>query len=222
MTHRSAQSIATALCVFVAATPLAIATDETNPVRARTAARPDNPTPNVSNLLSGVGLPDTLPGNRAVQPLSIVLVLDDTYTSQARAREVQALGSWLQTHHHRLTRISLIDRTRHRMSRPMPGAALDSADIDRPVTSVSAGLIAVSRSTTRDRLLVVLNRRTSVRGAKVANLYLSTRHGALMPQVVPLALGGQREVAIDPRRQQTLAATIARAVISVSGMREKR
>jgi hypothetical protein len=178
-------------------------------------------TPPSGAALPGVGMPGVLPGNTAVKPLHLALVFDDTYTGKARERELQALGVWLQTNHNPRTRVTVIDRSRRRASRPL--AAADLADV-RLVRRAPSPARVVRRALRRhvNRLLVTIGNFVKPTLMKTATVRVHARRGARTPADLQLARGDHRIVRVDPRRRNALASTLARAIISISGMRERR
>jgi hypothetical protein len=143
-------------------------------------------------------MPGVLPGNRRVRPLRIAIVFDRSYRGRARARELRALRAWLAANHNPRTRLFVADR---------------GGSPARVVRHALAGQ--------RGRMLVTTGHHTTPAFSRAATLRVDTRRGAATPAAVPLGPGGRRVVAIDPRRRRALAATVARSIISVSGMRER-
>jgi hypothetical protein len=167
-------------------------------------------------------MPGVLPGNTAVKPLAIAIVFENAYTGEARARELRALGAWLQANHNLRTRLTVIDRLRRRASRPLAAAALERIPPPlRPVPSITQQIRRVLRDHPH-RLLITIGNFIQSPLANTATLSVRARPGAPTATAVELAPGGHRAVDVDPRRRGALAAALARAIISISGMRERR
>jgi len=173
--------------------------------------------------LGAVGMPGVLPGDHAVRPLSVAMVFGDTDTATQRALELRKLGAWLQLNHDPRTRVTLIDRTRRRTTPRLTATQLGVSRDSRSVTSLRRAVRSALPTQPRDRLLVTLDDHgLTTAGAGVATLRLRSALDAPPSPAVALAPGGRASAALDIRRPGALAETIARAVISVSGMREKR
>ncbi len=188
---------------------------------AKHHATPATPTPMFGTRLAGVGMPGALPGNRAVKPLEIAIVIDDTYTGKARARELRALGGWLQSNHNPRTRITIIDRARRRASRRLAAADLGHVRLVRRAPRLTR-MLRRALKRYRNRLLVTIGDLSNPTLTNTATLRVHPRRGASTANDVQLVQGDHRVVHVDPRRRGALAATVARAVITISGMRERQ
>lgn len=176
-----------------------------------------------SRGLGAVGMPGVLPGNHAVRPLSVAVMFDDTDTATQRTPELRKLGAWLQLNHDPRTRVTVIDRTSRRTTPRLTATQLGASRNSHSVTSLRRAVRAALPARPRDRLLVTLDHHDlTTAGAGVAALRLHSAPAAPLRRALALAPGDRASAIVDIRRPGALAATIARAVISVSGMREKR
>jgi len=173
----------------------------------------------ISSGLSGVGMPTTLPGNVPVRPLRIVVVLGGALMPQAQAREIHALEGWLSGHVNPATRLTVV--ADHRITPALrPSEWTSTTPRQRFSGSLSGALkrrLAVGRG---HRVLVTLDRPYPLTGEDIARLRLVLREGADLPTSIPLRPGGTLVRVLDPNETQAIAATIARAIISMSRMTE--
>jgi hypothetical protein len=171
--------------------------------------------------LGGVGMPALAAAPDRVPAATVALVVDGSLTPAALRRELAALGSWLATSHAPGTRVALIDATTGRASAPLGAAQLARAGASRPHPSTSAAIDTVLAREGGRRLLV--NVGTSASSSRRAStLNVATRPGATPAPSVALARGGTASVTIDERRPNALAASVARALMEISGQRERR
>ena len=145
--------------------------------------------------LSGVGMPQTIPGNTEVKPLRIVMLLGDIGHA-AEVREQNALDGWLAAHANPATRITVLNRA------------------DTPTAVDSAFTVGRGQP-----LLVTLDATTpAALPPRTSVLNLTSRVGAATPTAVALAPAQTTAMNIDTRRPRALAATVARSVISLTHM----
>jgi hypothetical protein len=168
--------------------------------------------------LPGVGMPALAAAQERPKPVRVALVLDRTYDPVALRRELRALGTWLQENHAAGTRVSIIDAQAARASAPLRPATLASGGRLRAQESTTAAVRTALGGPPERRLLVTLGSQAP-RAAQARTLSIATRHGA-SGRVT--RSGARSRVAIDERRPNALAATIARAIMRVSGQREPR
>jgi hypothetical protein len=188
---------------------------------ARRAAAAAAPTPAAAGLsLPPVGMPQLRTAPDHVRPVRVALVVDRTYDRPALRRELRALGAWLGENHASATRVAVIDAPTARASRPLDAAHLAGASPTRQRASTTA---AVRSELSRGgrRLLVTLGGAATPRGTPRA-LRIATRPGASAGSSAALAYRRRSRVTIDERRPNALAAEVARAVMAVSGERERR
>jgi hypothetical protein len=169
--------------------------------------------------LPGVGMPALALAQRRPRPVRVALVLDRAYDPTALRRELRTLGTWLSEHHAPGTRVTVIDARSARASVPLRGAELAGARPLRSRPSTTAAIrSALGRPQSR-RLLVTVGS-TAPRLATASTLSIATRRGAT--QRAPSRRGRRSRVAIDERRPNALAASVARAIMAISGQREPR
>ncbi len=168
--------------------------------------------------LGGVGMPNLASAPDEVAPVSVALVLDRTYGAAARRRELRALGGWLNEHHAAGTRVSLIDARTGRASAPLRPADLGRAQATRSRSSTAAAVDAAFARQRGRRLLVTLGSSAPPTGA--STLSIATRRGAR--EAAPTRSGRRSRATIDERRPEALAASVARAIMSISGQAERR
>jgi hypothetical protein len=172
--------------------------------------------------LGGIRMPETLAGNVPVKPVRIVLVVGNSYTAPALVREVSALGTWLEGHSNPSTRVTLIDAATGETTGPLPTARLSVARPIRRVTNLATATRAALHVGHGSALIATLNNSARLRFPRAAVLRLVSHDGAPTPASIALGPGETVRLAIDTRRARTFAATVARAVISISHMRERR
>jgi len=167
--------------------------------------------------LGGVGMPSLASAPDEVAPVSVALVLDRTYGEAARQRELRALGTWLAEHHAAGTRVSLVDARTGRASAPLRPADLGRAQATRARSSTAAAVDAAFARQRGRRLLVTLGSSAPPTGA--STLSIATRRGG--PPAVPTRSGRRSRATIDDRRPEALAASVARAIMAISGQTER-
>ena len=194
-----------------------LSSDDDERQRAPGAGAPVARSPATGGL-GGVGMPNLASAPDEVAPVSVALVLDRTYGTAARRRELRALGTWLAEHHAPGTRVSLIDARTGRASAPLRPADLARAQATRPRSSTAAAVDAAFASRRGRRLLVTLGSSAPPTGART--LSIATRRGARA--AIPTRSGRRSRATIDDRRPEALAATVARAIMAISGQSERR
>lgn len=172
--------------------------------------------------LPGVGMPDLLPAPAKVPRVRVALVLDaNSYDPAALRGELRALGTWLADNHAPGTRVSLIDADSGRASAPLRAAQLATARAERPRPSTKAAIRSAFGRQKRRRLLVTLGAAVTPPG-RATTLAVDTRRGAGAGSGAALRRGRRSRVTIDERRPNALAANVARAIMAISGQRERR
>jgi hypothetical protein len=217
------------LALLALALPLALlallsSSDDERSTR-RAAQPPARPAADLANGLSlpRVGMPSVRSAPAKVPQVRVALVLDRTYAPAALRRELRALSAWLQTNHAPATRVSLIDARSGRASAPLRAADLARARSRRARPGTTAAVRAAFARRQGRRLLVTLGSTVTPPGA-VSTLRVATRPGAGTGSRSQLRLrrGGRARATIDERRANALAASIARAIMAISGQREQR
>ncbi len=174
--------------------------------------------------LPGVGMPDLLPAPAKVPRVRVALVVDRTYDATSLRRELRALGSWLAVNHAPGTRVSVIDAQSARASRPLRAGDLADVRLQRQRRSTRAAIRSALVGRKGRRLLVALG--TAAPRSTARTLRIATRRGAGAGagagSSLPLRRGRRSRVTIDDRRPNALAASVARAIMAVSGQREQR
>lgn len=171
--------------------------------------------------LPAVGMPEVLAQPDEVGPVSVALVLDRTYDTPQLRGELDALGAWLAENHAPGTRVSVIDSVSARASAPLSAARLPEADASRPRESTASAIrAALARENGRDLLVTVGTSAQAPGGTKL--LQIDARPGAATGSGAVLAQRRRARVTIDDRRPNALAATVARAIMAISGERERR
>lgn len=211
MSRTAAQSLAAALAAFIAVTPLA--RDDTKPPSREHPSRATS-----AAGLSGVGMPDTGSGTLPVKPLTVVVAMRTSY-DPAMHREIDALGNWLGVHHGR-ARMTVVARGR---STPLiePSMIAQTPTI-RSIPSLSKFTRAIFSGRPGQRLLITIGLRRTPRPAGAATLWLLPQNDAPIVDGVPLRDHRAVEQPVDARRPGAVAATAARAVISLAHLREVR
>ncbi len=172
-----------------------------------------------SRSLPGVGMPGLLSGPQQPAALRIALVVDGGYDAAALRHELGALGSWISAHHAAGTRVTVIDAGSASATPPLRAPALAAAVPTRPRSSTTSAIASALRGDGR-RLLVTIG--TPARApARTSTLTVATRPGATAAPRVALKRGGRARVTIDERRPDALAASVARAMMDLSGQRER-
>ncbi len=171
--------------------------------------------------LPAVGMPQLLAQPDDVRPVRVALVLDRTYDSPALRRELRTLGGWLAENHAPATRVSVIDAASRRASAPLRADRLATAAVTRRRASTTAAVrSALGRGGGRD-LVVTLGAAATIPGA-ARRLQIATRPGAATGSGTVLERRRRARVTIDHRRPNALAASVARAIMAISGERERR
>jgi hypothetical protein len=172
-----------------------------------------------SATLAGVGMPALALAQRRPKPVRVALVLDRTYDPAALRRELRTLGTWLSEHHALGTRVTVIDAQSARASAPLRAVDLAGARPLRSRPSTTAAIRSALGRPQGRRLLVTLGS-AAPPIATASTLSIATRPGA--SQRAPSRRGRRSRVQIDDRRPNALAASVARAIMSISGQREPR
>jgi hypothetical protein len=164
-------------------------------------------------------MPDLRALPEAPPPARVALVVDSTYSPDALRRELRSLGAWLAANHAPGTRVSVIDAATGRASAPLSAAALTRGAPTRARAGTSAAIRSALRGAGR-RLLVTVG--SPAPASSASTLTVMTRRGTGAPVSVPLRRGRRSRIAIDDRRPNALAASVARALIAISGQSERR
>ncbi len=185
---------------------------------SKTAAA-DRPT-QASGALAAAGMPALLSGQEIPAPLNVALVVDGSYDAAALRHELSALATWISSHHAPGTRVSVIDAGSASATAPLRASQLAGAVPTRPRASTAAAIRSALGSGRR-RLLVTVGSAQPT-PARTSSLTVAGRRGATATQRLGLKRGGHARVAIDERRPDALAASVARAMMALSGQRERR
>jgi hypothetical protein len=169
--------------------------------------------------LPGVGMPDLRAALDDPPPARVALVVDRTYSAAALRRELRSLGAGVGANHAPGTRVTRIDAATGRSSAPLSATTLARGATTRAQTGTSAAIRSALHGRGR-RLLVDVG--SPAPASSASTLTVLTRRGAGAPASVPLRRGGRSRVAIDDRRPDALAASVARALIAISGQSERR
>ena len=170
--------------------------------------------------LPGAGMPPLQAAPDDPPPARIALVVDDTYSPAALRRELRSLGQWLDANHAPGTRLTLIDAASGRATAPLSAAQLSRATPAGAPSSTSDAIAAAFRGSGGRRLLVGVG--DAAPRSAATTLTVATRPGGGTGANVPVRRGGRARVTIDDRRPNALAASVARALIAISGQREQR
>jgi len=173
-----------------------------------------------SGSLPGVGMPGLLSGPDKPVALDIALVVDGSYDAASLRRELSALGSWISANHAASTRVVVIDAGSASATAPLRASALADAVPTRPRASTTAAIRSALRGD--DRRLLVTVGSPAPAPARTSTLDVATRRGAPAAQPLALPRGGRARVTIDERRPDALAGSVARAMMELSGQRERR
>lgn len=171
--------------------------------------------------LPGVGMPDLRAAPDKVPRVRVALVVDGTYNPVALRRELRSLGAWLDANHAPGTRVSVIDARTARTSEPLRATDLAGARSARERPSTTAAVRSAFARRQGRRLLVTLGSATTAPGT-ANSLRVATGRGADVAAAVPQRRGRRSRVTIDERRPNALAASVARAIMAISGQRERR
>ena len=167
--------------------------------------------------LPGVTMPALSAADERPRPVRVALVLDRTYAPAELRRELGALGAWLREHHAAGTRVTIIDAASGRASGALRASELATGQPLRARASTPAAIRAALGRPQDRRLLVTLGSTAPPLGS-ASTLSITPRRGAAAG--APSRSGRRSRAAIDDRRPNALAATVAREVMSVSGQRE--
>jgi hypothetical protein len=168
-----------------------------------------------------VQMPHVRSAPAKVPRVRVALVLDRTYDPARLRRELRTLGAWLAANHAPGTRVAVIDARSARASRAARGADLAGARPERQRPSTAAAVrSAFGRRSTR-RLLVTLGTAAAPSGT-ASTLRIAARRGAGSGRITPIGRGRRSRATIDDRRPNALAASVARAIMGISGQRERR
>jgi hypothetical protein len=215
----------TLLALLVLALPLALLSllGSSRDDRGRAARQPAQAASGglVGPSLGGVAMPDLRAAPDRVRPVRVALVLDRTYGPATLRREMRALGTWLAENHAPGTRVSVIDARSARASGRLRAADLTAALPARPRPSTTAAIRSAFGRQKARRLLVTVGSATVPAGT-ASTLRVATRRGAGAGAITRLPGAKRSRVTIDDRRPNALAASIARAIMSISGERERR
>lgn len=216
MTRLGAESLAAALAAFVAVTPFAGLDDPSRSDKRDGVHGAAHAAPPTAGL-SGVGMPDTGPGNLPVKPLTVIVTITGTPMTRKLRAEVAQLGAWLSTHHGR-ARLALVSG-RHTTGLVEP-SKIEQAPAARPIPAPSAFAYRTFATRAGQRLLVTIGPRHPARSPGAASLWLPERNGA--PVVDAITLQDRQAITqpVDVRRRGVIAASAARAVISLAHLRE--
>ncbi|MDP1850123.1 MAG: hypothetical protein Q8K79_20215 [Solirubrobacteraceae bacterium] len=202
---------------------LALLTSSDDERAARSApASPSPPAEAAAGLtLPAVGMPQVLAQPDEVRPVRVALVLDRTYDGPALRRELAALSGWLTENHAPGTRVAVIDAAGRRASAPLSAERLTAAAVTRERASTASAIRAALARRNGRGLVVSLGTEATAPGA-ARSLRIATRPGAATGSGAGLARRKQARVTIDERRPNALAASVARAIMAISGERERR
>ena len=179
------------------------------------------PTGAVGGLsLPSVGMPDVGPAPAKVRQVRVALVLDRTYDAATLRRELRTLGTWLTANHAPGTRVSVIDAQSARASRPARGADLARARPARQRASTAAAIRSAFGNQKERRLLVTLG--ATAPSSTGSTVRIATQRGASTASSTPVGPRSRARATIDDQRPNALAASVARAIMAVSGQREVR
>lgn len=170
--------------------------------------------------LPDVEMPDVGPAPAKVPQVRVALVLDRTYDAATLRRELRALGAWLAVNHAPGTRMSVIDAQSARASRPARGVDLAGVRPAGQRPSTAAAVRSAFGHQRERRLLVTLG--TAAPSSTGSTLRIATRRGASTASSTPVGRGRRFRATIDDRRPNALAASVARAIMAVSGQHELR
>jgi hypothetical protein len=169
--------------------------------------------------LPGVAMPALRAAQERPKPVRVALVLDRTYAPAQLRRELRTLGTWLGDHHAAGTRVTLIDARSARASASLRPSELAAARASRATPSTTSAIRSALGRRQARRLLVTVGSAAPTVG-RASTLSITPRRGAAGS--APARRGRRSRAAIDDRRPDALAATVARAIMSVSGQRERR
>ncbi|MEY2514170.1 MAG: hypothetical protein QOJ89_1528 [bacterium] len=169
--------------------------------------------------LPGVAMPDLRAADVRPRPVRVALVLDRSYPPAELRRELRALGAWLGEHHAAGTRVTIIDAASAHASAALRASELAAGRPLRARASTPAAIRAALGRPQDRRLLVTLGS-TAPPLPSASTLTITARRGAAAS--APSRTGRRSRAAIDERRPNALAATVAREIMALSGQRERR
>ena len=173
--------------------------------------------------LGGVAMPDLRAAPDDARPVRIALVVDGAYSPATLRRELGALGSWLSENHAPGTRVSVIDARSGRASGRLDPAELSNGVPARARPSTAAAIRSAFRGQESSRsLLVSVGAAVTPPPGTARTLRVATRRGAGAGAINRSPGSRRSRVTIDDRRPNALAASVARAVMSISGQTERR
>ena len=139
--------------------------------------------------------------------------------------ELHALGLWLETHANPATRLAVLDpSSRSAVAGLSAGELATMRAIPRACRhrQLAMRIASALRRGRGRRLLVLFDHRPMAAPPATAVLALRAVPGAQLPDPVDVSPNHTLRLEIDSRRPHVLAATIARAVIKLTGMTERR
>lgn len=217
MTRLGALSLSAVLAAFIAVTPF-VGRHENSRTERNAGAHPVVPIGGHTRL-PGVGMPDTGPGIVPVKPLTVIANATGRSGIKKTRREIDALGNWLTAHHGR-AQLALVNGTR------TTGLVEPSLIAKTPNTRQIRSPLNFAHKTFRERrgqrLLLTIGPRQPKKMGGAASLWLPVQNGAPVADVIALRDHQVARQPIDPRRPGVIAATAARAVISLAHLREVR
>jgi len=214
MSPSAAQSLAAALAAFIAVTPFAgdidkTPTDPKNNTRAMSATRHAG--------LTGVGMPNTGPGNVPLKPLTVIVNITGADSKKVMRGDMAQLGDWLGTHHGR-ARMAVVSGTRS--TALVDPSKIGATPMNRTIRSLPSFERRTFAGHSGQRLLVTVGSQEPPRPPGAASLWLPTTSDAPVVDVVALADHEAVRQPVDGRRPGVIAATTARAVISLARLHE--
>lgn len=172
--------------------------------------------------LGGVAMPDLRAAPDDARPVRVALVVDGAYSPATLRRELGSLGTWLSENHAPGTRVSVIDARSGRASGRLGAADLTNGVPARPRPSRAAAIRSAFRGQESRRLLVTVGAAAKPPPGTSRTLRVATRPGAGAGEINRSPGSRRSRVTIDDRRPNALAASVARAVMSMSGQSERR
>ena len=171
--------------------------------------------------LGGIAMPNLRSAPDKVRPVSVALVLDRSYRPATLRRELRALGTWLSTNHAPGTRVSVIDVRSGRASGRLRPADLTRGQPTRPRANMNAAVRSAFGGQKGRRLLVTVGAAAAPAGT-ARTLRVVKRPAAGAESIAREPKTTRSRVTIADQRPNALAASVARAIMSISGQREQR
>lgn len=171
--------------------------------------------------LGGIAMPNLRPASDKVRPVRVALVLDRSYSPATLRRELRALGTWLSANHAPGTRLSVIDARSGRASDRLRPADLTRDWPARSRLNTKAAVRSAFGGQKGRRLLVTVGAATAPAGT-ARTLRVVKRRGAGAESITREPETTRSRVTIADQRPNSLAASVARAIMSMSGQREQR